>query len=336
MGAVQEIFKQAVIPPHLLSQVLSLGEPTAIEILLKSMSADPEAVTEESIRTAHGLLVAHLKNVDTAAKLSYLFQKRPYFGFKILLEQLRMQPQDLQKCAEDFDANPTQSRDKILPQQFDISRTNSVADDLFDIKTKKPISKPHAETLKQAFYYVNEIGYRIKPLSGFAAKPISQLTREALLEYFNRLRHALSGHIEPKDRTLYQLELLAIMREVMFRTTGVIFPYSTQIISVINDTIYHQGNVSSQVKTGEGKTIITCLKAMMLWVNPGHTVDVCTSNLELAAQALREFQTFYEYLEVPVTLVEKDSPDRTFKFNGINFSCTNLALNSPKTVNGLR
>lgn len=123
-----------------------------------------------------------------------------------------------------------------------------------------------------------------------------------------------------KDKIGARLAFLAIAREVMYRKTGK-FPNATQIICVLDIIQHRRYNMLAEIATGEGKGIIAALVAALLWLE-GQTVDVCTSNSQLAKEHLDDFRNFYTYMRVPVgaSNITEGSRLEDYKHGGINYS----------------
>ncbi|KTD03583.1 preprotein translocase subunit SecA [Legionella feeleii] len=123
-----------------------------------------------------------------------------------------------------------------------------------------------------------------------------------------------------------QLLLVALSAEAIYRTTYK-FPRDTQILTLLQ-RIHSPNNIIHEVKTGEGKSIIAAMHAVLL-VGLGKTVDVVTENNELAKNALEKFSSCYHYLGIPhgETIITAQSAHAKYTANGINYStASNLSL----------
>ncbi|MBV8801693.1 MAG: hypothetical protein JO131_01770, partial [Gammaproteobacteria bacterium] len=130
-----------------------------------------------------------------------------------------------------------------------------------------------------------------------------------------------------------KLFYLALLREGLYRSDPQSrFANSTQILSVINETILNEGNSFAQIGTGQGKSLITALIAAMLSAE-GKTVDIITSDPHLANEGIKEFHHFYKFFDIPCAdrAIESDDylddlsitenkPRYTYKKGGINYS----------------
>ncbi len=171
--------------------------------------------------------------------------------------------------------------------------------------------------LKRDFRYVNAIGHRYSMGEEFE-EPLSGMSRKKLLKSMEQLKTTLNNpNISESKRYLTQLQMVAVLREVMYRATGK-FPNSTQVLSVLMQTKL-KDNVCMQINTGEGKSIINPLLAAMRWAE-GYAVNVFTSNHELARRDLEEAKDFWAYLGIDTAFIEKHSLSHAYLKNGINYT----------------
>lgn len=123
-----------------------------------------------------------------------------------------------------------------------------------------------------------------------------------------------------------QLLLIALSAEALYRTTHK-FPRCTQLLALLQH-IHFPNNMIHEIKTGEGKSIVAALHAV-LWCGAGRTVDIATENDQLAKNALEKFASFYQYLGIPhgENTVSAQSMYGEYKANGVNYSTpSNLSL----------
>ena len=197
-----------------------------------------------------------------------------------------------------------------------------------------PMFYTHRAQLAEQMTYINEIGCRrglLLPgisgqqkqrlqLTGDPTPPVMKLTRYQIKELMNHYRSILSNPQDFAQETVAvaQCEMAALAREAMYRShKDGIFPYSTQMLALLN-MIRDGGSSISEIRTGEGKGIITALFAVAQWMT-GSVVDVCSANMELAKRDLQEFKNFFEYLGISSTLIEANSRASDYP-QGINYS----------------
>src|SRR3990167_118298 len=99
--------------------------------------------------------------------------------------------------------------------------------------------------------------------------------------------------ISETEKRNYQLIFLALARESLYRCTWITL-YSTQILAAMS-TVFTDKNTLSTIKSGEGKTFILSMIASLLWFS-GHTVDICTYNMELALRDEADLRDFYTFM----------------------------------------
>lgn len=137
----------------------------------------------------------------------------------------------------------------------------------------------------------------------------------------------LKYRIHKGEHTHYNtLLLIALTAEGIYRTTNK-FPRCTQILTTLK-YLQYPGNVIHEVKTGEGKSIISPLFVVLLY-SFDKTIDLVTENEQLAKQALTEFRPLFEYFEIPCgdKIIYPQSEYEEYIPNGINYStASNLAL----------
>jgi len=129
-----------------------------------------------------------------------------------------------------------------------------------------------------------------------------------------------------KNKHDYQLMLLALCCEALYRTTGK-FPRDTQILNLTTELNYHR-NLIHEVQTGEGKSIIAALHAVLLY-DGKCCIDVVTENNHLANEGLTRFRPFFHYFGIACgdTIIEAQSNHSDYIEGSINYStASSLAL----------
>lgn len=116
-----------------------------------------------------------------------------------------------------------------------------------------------------------------------------------------------------------QLELLAYLREIYFRTTGM-FPTTTQMLMLLLALNDPSKNLLMSIKTGEGKSLITPMLAVLQWAEGG-TVDICTANRTLMTRDYENScKAFFDFLDIKSAAIQANSKAEDYKLGGINFS----------------
>ncbi|QMT60000.1 preprotein translocase subunit SecA [Legionella sp. PC997] len=145
---------------------------------------------------------------------------------------------------------------------------------------------------------------------------INELTEKEFQLLFKELQEQIKNGLNVHRN---QLLLIALSAEALYRTTNK-FPRHTQILTLLKH-LHHPGNIIHEIKTGEGKSIVAAMHAVLLCGN-GRTVDIVTENEQLAKNALEKFAPFYQYLGIPhgTSIVAAQSTHSEYIPNGINYS----------------
>ena len=167
-----------------------------------------------------------------------------------------------------------------------------------------------------------------KPIKIKIQGVIKELTINELDESeFQALFKTLQDRISRGENLHYdQLLMIALSAESLYRTTNK-FPRCTQILTLLQ-FLYYPGNIIHEMKTGEGKSIVAAMHAVLL-CGLGRTVDIATENNQLAKNALEKFGPFYQYLGIPhgENILTAQSTHHEYIANGINHStASHLAL----------
>ncbi|KTC65404.1 coiled-coil protein (plasmid) [Legionella adelaidensis] len=196
-------------------------------------------------------------------------------------------------------------------EEFNCDEVERVVNESSDLLNKTSYPYSYRKQLMEIFLLVNEMGYKLPVFKG---KTINYLTNLEIKSLFLELKN--NTHLSTMAK---RINALALMREAMYRATGQ-FPYSTQLIVLI-DSMLHEGNVVSNVDTGQGKSLIDVMKAAFLWLESDR-VDVTTSSIADAKRDIANYSAFLELLGVPFSKkpVTPTSQLSEFCTNGINFS----------------
>jgi len=237
---------------------------------------------------------------------------------------------------EKYELDP--SGERLIPgklhQQFNIDKIHERIDSILDLGRDKQEGRAVAlfhndrEKLYDAIGYVTAVGkdYPIT-VPGMQEgkekyqKPVLQLTPGEIKALIQHYRSVISGEISVSKKMLWvaQCELMALLREALYRTHPEnAMAYDTQIVSVLN-TMLHGGNVFSEIRTGEGKSIITAMMAVAKWAQGG-AIDVASSNMALAKRDWEENKDFYDYLGIETGLIHASSENKKYKHDGIHYS----------------
>lgn len=254
-----------------------------------------------------------------------LFATPPYpIAEGLYLVLLAPGSEKLQPYCQSFDTNPfaKTGEARALEQQFSTARIKEALVNLQDLM--HGVVLPHSLQLQLArqLSYIDTLGY-IDPLNPYDFQGLKKLTacsRQELKERANFLLGQLRTHSFPSEQLeLVHMELLAYLREIYFRSTG-LFPNSTQMLVLLLSLHSPDTNLLMRIETGEGKSLLTPILAVLQWAQGG-TVDVCTANGTLLS---RDYENscapFFKFLGIKSALIRANSQPEEYQLNGINCS----------------
>lgn len=210
-----------------------------------------------------------------------------------------------------FEKAPFGARNTAI--QFDTSQVERVVNTSQDLLNKSRYPIQYRKQWMEAFLFVNRIGHDLPIYDG---KPVCQLSNEQIKTAFQAIKKGHFNHLGPFNKRLLAL---ALIREAAYRTTGQ-FPYSTQILSLI-DCMMHEGDVISNIDTGEGKSLIDAMKAALLWIDSDR-VEVSTSSIVDARRDIQIYSPFFNLLDIAHSNqpIDSESSFDAFQKKGINYS----------------
>ncbi|MGL5743464.1 MAG: hypothetical protein ACRCXC_13525 [Legionella sp.] len=261
-------------------------------------------------------------DIDQVLKL---FTTHPYPNTQSLNSALLAHgSENLSAYCLSFDTNPFAKTGgkRDLTKQFATDRVKEALLSLQDMLREEDL--PHALQMKLAkqLTFIETLGYT-DPLTPHDFKKLKKLTacsRHDLKERASTLLQQIRSKSIPEDQIeITYLELLAYLREIYFRTTG-LFPNTTQILVLLLALHDPTSNLLMRIKTGEGKSINTPMLSVLQW-SQGGTVDQCTANPTLL---IRDFENncepFFKFLDIKTALIQSNSPPESYVLDGINCS----------------
>jgi len=225
---------------------------------------------------------------------------------------------------------------------FDESQILRVIDELQNVSgnPELPLNLNARRKLSSNMMYINGIGkdLPLPQIEGLGrAKPVLEMTDNEIKKYIDNCRNVAQNSAtsqEGKERN--QLIFIALMRESLCRSTrddsfAGVFAYTSQIISLLNSI--EQGNMHlSEIETGQGKSHIAALHAGLRWLD-GDTVNVCTSNMDLAQEGMEEHKDFFELIGARASLINGKSDAGEYQVGGINYSTvSDMSLFKSRTM----
>ncbi|WED44125.1 hypothetical protein [Legionella cardiaca] len=111
---------------------------------------------------------------------------------------------------------------------------------------------------------------------------------------------------EPHERHLASARLLACMREVLLRKSGK-WANHTQMLDLLYAALYNDESLIHQVRTGQGKSIITVMRSAYLALN-GYVVDVFSAKDSLSKRDHEEFAPVLDGMGIGHAYITENAP----------------------------
>jgi hypothetical protein len=217
-----------------------------------------------------------------------------------------------------LDTDPHGKRDpKGLKDQFDtetviekINQLKLISSTKKDQRIEETILLDQKKELLEDFLAINKFGEEhVRHLDRGQLQTLAQ-------DYRDILQSETAGPAEKKQA---MLGYMAVSREGMYRVSGK-FANSTQMLAIINN--FRAGtHVVNEVQTGQGKSIISAISASVLAAS-GYSVDVTTSNIDLAKRDIEENGKFFDYVGTKYSKdpISQTSSKKQYSVGGINYS----------------
>lgn len=150
--------------------------------------------------------------------------------------------------------------------------------------------------------------------------------------YINQvLSYALSGEVQvtkPMNTSLNEITKLCGSICYKIHETFNIVPRPVQILAILSlaDDILNNKDshgAIGEIKTGEGKSLIITILCIIL-VKYQRTVDVVTSNLELAKRDQKEQSKYFHLFHITTAVLYHRTSDIEFMSNSMNFSSSGI------------
>lgn len=198
------------------------------------------------------------------------------------------------------------SYEKDSKRNYSVSPSD--ADDLyrvlsgFKLKGERSLIASEQQQLINLFYYTNSDS-QYKQLSVLSSVELT----EKLLQLSQNLRN------NPHATIFEKASLLAIMREILLRQTGK-WANHTQMLVLLYAAIHDEESLLYQVKTGQGKSIISFMRAAYLALD-GRVVDVLSAKESLSQRDQKEFSHVFAKMCIPCAYIEQNSPVEAYQQN---------------------
>lgn len=237
------------------------------------------------------------RSPDDVARVFKLFATSPYPNAQSLNTALRAHDSEkLHAYCLSFDTNPfaKNGEERDLAQQFATDRIKYALENLRDLLHETDF--PHALQMKLArqLTFIETLGYTdpLKPGDFTGLKNLTASSRQDLKENASILLQQLRSKSSPEQREVTHLKLLAYLREIYFRTTG-LFPNTTQMLILLLALEDPSSNLLMRIKTGEGKSLNTPMLSVLQWVQGGTVVQWTANSTLLTRDYENNCVTFF-------------------------------------------
>ncbi|MGL5741403.1 MAG: hypothetical protein ACRCXC_02055 [Legionella sp.] len=177
-------------------------------------------------------------------------------------------------------------------------------------KGKGFVHEDQQRKLLELIYYVNNYSQ----VANLADLQFDYLQQELFLQRNMLLQ--LSESIDPEDKekaTLASARMLACMREILLRKTGK-WVNHTQMLDLIYAAMHNDEKLLHQVRTGQGKSIISMMRVSYLALN-GKVVDIFSSKDSLSKRDQEEFIHVLDAMKIENSYITPNSPNESYKTN---------------------
>lgn len=230
----------------------------------------------------------------------------------------------LKAYCSSFDTNPfaKAGEKRDLAKQFATNRIKEALLALEDLLHEEAL--PHALQMKLAkqLTFIETLGYTdpLNPNDFSVLKKLTASSRQDLQERATYLIQQLHSKSVPAEQLeVTQLELLAYLREIYFRTTG-LFPNTTQMLVLLLALHDPSSNLLMRIKTGEGKSINTPMLSVLQWLQGGTVIQFTANPTLLIRDYENSCEPFFKFLGIPSALIQDDTAPEQYQLNGINCS----------------
>ncbi|WP_454781042.1 preprotein translocase subunit SecA [Legionella sp. WA2022007384] len=332
--------------PHILEQLAEInpGEKRAkVATILTGLAKNKKDSTvslASLLEITKGLKRRLPADVDQVLKL---FTTPPYPNAQSLNTALLAHDSEkINAYYLSFDTNPfaKTGEKRDLVKQFATDRIKDALINLQDLLHEEDL--PHSLHMKLAkqLTFIETLGYTdpLNPGDFTGLKGLTATSRHDLKVKANALLQQLrTQELSPKQREVTHLELLAYLREIYFRTTG-LFPNTTQMLVLLLALEDPSSNLLMRIKTGEGKSINTPMLSVLQWAQGGTVVQWTANPTLLIRDYENSCEPFFDFLGIKSALIKSNSSIDTFVPNGINCStvedmaCFHLTANNGKLL----
>lgn len=134
---------------------------------------------------------------------------------------------------------------------------------------------------------------------------LHELKANQLTDTLYRALAQLQGATTPIEKHQASARVLACMREILLRKSGK-WANHTQMLSLLYAALYNDESLLHQVRTGQGKSIITVMRSAYLALN-GYVVDVFSSKDSLSKRDHDEFAPVLDAMGIRHAYITENS-----------------------------
>lgn len=146
-----------------------------------------------------------------------------------------------------------------------------------------------------------------------------------LHELLERSRLDLLHNKNPKESIYASMRLLACMREILLRKAGK-WANHTQMLDLIYSAVYNEDNLLHQIRTGQGKSIISIMRNCYLALT-GYVIDLYSAKDALSSRDHEEFLAVLNGMGIPHAYIKANSPIEAYhdEVSGTSMGAINFA-----------
>ncbi|HCA89823.1 MAG TPA: hypothetical protein DEO98_05570, partial [Legionellales bacterium] len=128
---------------------------------------------------------------------------------------------------------------------------------------------------------------------------------------FETIQAAHDPDVSAFEHKQFVTQTLAVLREIVLRKTGK-WANHTQMLDLLYAALHNDESIIHQVRTGEGKSIISVMRASYLALN-GKNVNIFSSKESLSFRDFEEFWRVYKAMGLECAYITPDAPATAFK-----------------------
>jgi hypothetical protein len=142
------------------------------------------------------------------------------------------------------------------------------------------------------------------------------MNQKELTDLFRQL--SKKSAIEPNNDEV-RAQIWAVLFEVLGRTTRKYPHLAQQFALIANDLCIDAPAGMLQLATGEGKSHFVAMRAARN-VGMGKLVDVCTAKRSLAERDLKDYQAFFDYLNIKTAYIHPKSKREEYEVSQVHYT----------------